>query len=505
MQYLMDASQAIFGGKTVAPRQLAVNEATEISRTLSVTSETLAAQTSDLTRANKTFVNLVEHAPFGIYIVDSNFCIWQISLGAVKAFANVQPVLGRDFAEVMRTIWPEKFAEDAISRFRHTLETGEPYHQSSLEEIRRDTGDDEAYDWQIERVTPPDGNFGVVCYYHDFTALKSAQAQLRESEIRFRQTFENAAVGVAHVGLEGQLLQVNQTLCSLLGYSVEELQTKTFQDITHPDDLNADLDNVRRLIAAEIQNYGMDKRFIRKDGGSIWVGLTVALRRDTAGAPLYFISVVRDISGRKAAQAHQEFLLNELAHRMKNQLSVIQSMAAQTARNAGSLKQFQEKFSERVQGLAVATDLLVSQRWTGAQLTELIQRQLMPFIPSADQLECNGPNVSISADATQTLGLALHELATNAVKHGAWSASGGRVSVSWQFVTNGATGNNLRVTWLEQGGPAVLPPTRKGFGHVVIEKVAAQRVGGEASLVFAPEGLIWTLTMPNRHIVNAAE
>jgi PAS domain-containing protein len=205
MQYLMDASQAIFGGKTVAPRQLAVNEATEISRTLSVTSETLAAQTSDLTRANKTFVNLVEHAPFGIYIVDSNFCIWQISLGAVKAFANVQPVLGRDFAEVMRTIWPEKFAEDAISRFRHTLETGEPYHQSSLEEIRRDTGDDEAYDWQIERVTPPDGNFGVVCYYHDFTALKSAQAQLRESEIRFRQTFENAAVGVAHVGL-GQAL-----------------------------------------------------------------------------------------------------------------------------------------------------------------------------------------------------------------------------------------------------------------------------------------------------------
>jgi two-component sensor histidine kinase len=171
---------------------------------------------------------------------------------------------------------------------------------------------------------------------------------------------------------------------------------------------------------------------------------------------------------------------------MKNQLSVIQGMAAQTARNAGSLKQFQKTFSERVQGLAVATDLLVSQRWTGAQLTELIQRQHMPFIPSADQLECNGPNVSISADATQTLGLTLHELATNAVKHGAWSASGGRVSVTWQFVTNGATGNNLRVTWLEQAGPAVLPPTRRGFGHVVIEKVAAQRVGVKSPPIMTP-------------------
>ena len=456
-------------------------------------------------RANDTFLTLVEHAPFGVYVIDSDFRIVQISNGAEKAFANVQPVLARDFAEVMRAIWPENFAEEAIGRFRHTLETGEPHHQNSLEETRLDTGVDEAYDWQIERVTLPNGKFGVVCYYYDLTALKSAQAALRESEVRFRHTFENAAVGVAHVGLDGRWLEVNQTLCDLLGYSREELQTKTFQDITHPDDLNADPDNIHRLMADEIQKVGMDKRYIGKDGSSIWVGLTIALRRDITGAPLYFIAIVRDISGRKQAQAHQEFLLSELAHRMKNQLAVVQAMAGQTARNAGSLKQFQEQFSQRLQGLAVATDLMVKQGWSGAQLGELVQRQLKPFVPTADRLECDGPNVSISTDATQTIGLALHELATNAVKHGAWSTSSGRVRVSWQFVKNGATENSLRVRWLEQGGPPVVAPTRRGFGRVVIEGMAAQRVGGEANLEFAPEGLSWTLTMPNSHIVTAAE
>ncbi len=316
--------------------------------------------------------------------------------------------------------------------------------------------------------------------------------ELRESEIRFRQTFENAAVGVAHVRLDGQWLEVNQTLCDILGYSREELQTKTFQDITHPDDLNADLAYVRRLMAGELQNYGMDKRYIRKDGSRVWCGLTVALRRDATGEPLYFISVVRDISERKAGQEHQEFLLGELAHRMKNQLAIVQAMANQTARNASSLKQFQEKFSERVQGLAVATDVLLTQGWSGAQLCDLIQRQLSPFVPAPDRLECDGPNVTISIDATQTIGLALHELATNAIKHGAWSSTVGRVKVSWQFVTNGATGNNLRVTWVEQDGPVVEAPTRKGFGRVVIEQMAAQRIGGEAKLEFAPKGLRWT-------------
>ncbi len=128
----------------------------------------------------------------------------------------------------------------------------------------------------------------------------------RESEERFRGTFENAAIGMAHVGLDGRWLRMNQALCRIIGYSSDELATKTFADITHPDDLDADLSNVKRVLAGEIDNYAMEKRYLRKDGSHVFVNLTVSLLRDAAGKPLYFISAVEDISPKKAALAELE-------------------------------------------------------------------------------------------------------------------------------------------------------------------------------------------------------
>lgn len=125
---------------------------------------------------------------------------------------------------------------------------------------------------------------------------------LRESEQRFRGTFEQAAVGVSHVGLDGRWLRVNDWLCNLVGYSREELMTRTFQDITHPDDLGPDLEFVQQLLAGKIPHYGMDKRYFHKDGAIIWVRLTVSLVRDPEGAPKYFISIIQDIRARKEAE-----------------------------------------------------------------------------------------------------------------------------------------------------------------------------------------------------------
>lgn len=125
---------------------------------------------------------------------------------------------------------------------------------------------------------------------------------LAESEQRFRGTFEQAAVGVAHVGLDGRWLRVNDWVCNIVGYSREELMTRTFQDITHPDDLASDLDNVRRLLAGELPHYGMDKRYFHKDGAIIWVRLTVSLVREPGGQPKYFIAIIQDIRARKEAE-----------------------------------------------------------------------------------------------------------------------------------------------------------------------------------------------------------
>ncbi|MEO5343400.1 MAG: PAS domain S-box protein, partial [Gammaproteobacteria bacterium SHHR-1] len=152
-------------------------------------------------------------------------------------------------------------------------------------------------------VRKPDGGVDyVVAVVEDLSERKQAQRSLAESEARFEGIFEQAAVGIALVATDGRWLRVNGRLCSIVGYTQEELLAKTFQDITHPDDLDADLDQVRRMCAREIDNYSLEKRYYRKNGGIVWINLTVSMVRKNDGTPDYFISVVEDISARKAVE-----------------------------------------------------------------------------------------------------------------------------------------------------------------------------------------------------------
>ena len=146
------------------------------------------------------------------------------------------------------------------------------------------------------------GETKILSVARDITERQRMKDALSDSEEQFRATFEQAAVGIAQVGLDGRWLRVNQRLCDIVGYTGEELLPLTFQDITHPDDLNIDLDYVRQILAGKIQTYSMEKRYIRKDRSMVWVNLTVGLVRDEAAAPKYFISVVEDITKRKQAE-----------------------------------------------------------------------------------------------------------------------------------------------------------------------------------------------------------
>jgi PAS domain S-box-containing protein len=143
----------------------------------------------------------------------------------------------------------------------------------------------------------------LLTHIQDITERRATEARLVERETQFRATFEQAAVGIAHVGLEGAWLRVNQRLCDIVGYTSDELLHKTFQDITHPDDLDTDNNYVRQILSGEIQTYSMEKRYIRKDRSLVWINLTVGPVRDDTGALKYFVSVVEDISARKRAQA----------------------------------------------------------------------------------------------------------------------------------------------------------------------------------------------------------
>jgi len=150
---------------------------------------------------------------------------------------------------------------------------------------------------------------GVVSYvavgFKDITAemlLRSTAEALERSELRFRGTFEQAAVGVAHVAPDGTWLEVNRRLCDIVGYTPEELRVRTFQDITYPPDLSGDLELVQKALAGAISTYSLEKRYVRKDGSLVWVDLTVSLVRDAVGSPLYFISLIQDISSRRQAE-----------------------------------------------------------------------------------------------------------------------------------------------------------------------------------------------------------
>lgn len=276
-----------------------------------------------------------------------------------------------------------------------------------------------------------------------------------------------------------------------------------FRKAVHPED--------RPLVAkvyelAQTQDwFPVEYRIVRPDGSIRWLsgGGQVAARA-ADGKPLRLVHVVTDITERKNSEEHVQALLRELTHRGKNLLAVIQAIASQTGRRSDTIEEFQESFSRRLQGLAASHDLLVTQNWKGASLGDLLRDQLGVFASTdSSAIALSGPEVFFNPQTTESIGLALHELATNAVKHGALSTPDGKVSVSWAIEPAAAAApERLNLAWLERGGPAISQPTRNGFGHVVFERIVARSLNAELKMAFDPEGLNWQLSIPTVNQMN---
>ena len=156
-----------------------------------------------------TFNSLIENAPFGVYVIDAQFCLCQASAAAHKAFASVQPLIGRHFGDIVRAVWPEPFASEVLGHFRHTLDSGEAHAQPTVSELRKDTPEVESYDWKIERIVLPDGAFGVVCYFYDLTERQQAAEALRLRTAQFETLVNEAPVGIYLVDTQLRIRQVN--------------------------------------------------------------------------------------------------------------------------------------------------------------------------------------------------------------------------------------------------------------------------------------------------------
>ena len=197
-----------------------------------------------------------------------------------------------------------------------------------------------------------------------------------------------------------------------------------------------------------------------------------------------------DVTERKRSERHQQLLLGELNHRVKNTLAIVQSLAHQSFHSSVPAPDAIRRFEGRLEALAEAHNLLTRSNWESTSIEEVVVSALAPFC-SRERREICGPSVQISPKTAVSFALALHELATNAAKYGALSNSQGRISVAWVV-----DGQELRLTWQEQGGPPVVAPERRGFGTRMIERTLASEFGGKVELEFRPEGVRCTVVAP---------
>ncbi len=311
--------------------------------------------------ANASLRRLVEGSPFGVYVVDADFRLTMLSRGARKTFENVRPLIGRDFGEIMRTIWHEPFASNMIECFHSALAGNAHFHFPDTTERRADRDDMESYDWKIDPITMPDGRPGVVCHFYDLTE-------------------------------------------------------------------------------------------------------------------------------RHEHEKHVRMLMGEINHRAKNMLALVQAIAAQTA--SRSPGEFLPRFGERLAGLAAAQDLLVESEWRDVDLESLVRSQLAHFRDSLEdrRITIEGPRLPIEARAAQAIGMAIHELGTNAGKYGALAGEMGGVGIRWWI----ADDDVVVIEWRESGGPPVGEPQHRGFGSQVIGRLLEGTLGCTADIKFAPDGLVWT-------------
>jgi two-component system, chemotaxis family, CheB/CheR fusion protein len=204
---------------------------------------------------------------------------------------------------------------------------------------------------------------------------------------------------------------------------------------------------------------------------------------------------IDDITARSGAEAHRDVLISEMSHRVKNVLAAVQSIASQTLQRSGSLEGFKAAFNGRLLALASAHDLLVDEGWAGSDMRQLVRRTLEPYRAAGERIRVNGPELTLKAQAGVALTMILHELATNAAKYGALSTPNGTLDVNWQREERGGR-PQIRLRWIEAGGPPVKTPSRRGFGSELIERSTTHELHGQAILDYREEGFHGELTFP---------
>jgi PAS domain S-box-containing protein len=323
---------------------------------------------------------------------------------------------------------------------------------------------------------------------------EQAERALRASKDRLQLCLDAALLGWWQYEPRDGLVSVDRRFKEIFDVTKDPMPIEEIKKLVHPDDAErfwADSD--ASLNPADPQRSPREYRVQRRNGEVRWVEVRRLACFEGAGRErrcASLVGTVQEITKRKEREEKEHLLMREINHRAKNMLSVVDAIAHQTATRAP--EDFIERFSQRIQALAANQDLLVGNEWNGVEIEDLVCAQLALFADLVgSRIAVHGPKLRLKAVSAQAVGLALHELATNAGKYGALSTNTGRADISWAI-----DGNNFTMSWIEREGPLVSAPKRRGFGTIVMEAMAERSVDGAVELDYAPSGLTWRLICP---------
>ncbi len=269
-------------------------------------------------------------------------------------------------------------------------------------------------------------------------------------------------------------------------------------EAVHPDDRPL-VEQALRDTLETGKPFQIEMRALAPDGSVRWLSSTAHIRGGDPHPRL--IGLVMDVTERKQREEYLELLMHEVSHRAKNMLTLVQAIARRTV--ASHPEDFIDRFEQRITALAANLDVVVKNDWKAVSLGELIHSQLGPFRDLSPRISIEGPPVEITASAAQTLGMAVHELATNAAKYGALSDAVGRVAINWEVKTDVARERRFLLSWTESGGPPVTKPKALGFGSVVVGRMIRIGFGCDAQIDFAPTGVVWRIDCPGDRVLDA--
>jgi two-component system, chemotaxis family, CheB/CheR fusion protein len=438
----------------------------------------LANKNDELTRSNSDLRNFLDSTDIGTLFLDSQLRIKTFTPAMTDLLHLREGDRGRPVTDLVTTLAYDDLEAD-VRKVMRTLSSIE--REVQFRGVRPGTFMLRIRPYRtIENVID-----GVVLTFVDVTARK--QAEVVSAQLgRVVEESRHEIYVCDHDTLK--FSYVNRGARENLGYSMEELEKLTPADIKPEFSLAGYRELVAPLASGQRDVITFETYHRRKDGSRY----PVEVRLSHVADPPALVANVIDISERR-------LLARELAHRSKNLLAIIQAMARQTARQGINVEEFERSFSLRLAALSASQDILMRGDWRGAALADVVRAQLGPY---EGRVEAVGPNLVLKPDAAHYVGMALHELATNAAKYGALSTDKGRVSITWQSVSMDGAEPRVRLSWAETGGPPVKPPTHRGFGQTLVKKLAASALDGKAKFDFAATGVQWSLEFPAVHLLD---